>query len=101
MDEMLQQNSALASTRCEEGKHLLNLQQYEDALATFAQAARLDPNTALAHNGQSAALIRLRRYDDALLACEQAIWLDPTYVNGGKNILILSTPLSALEILTT
>ncbi len=61
----------------EEGYALIELKRYEEALATYEQAIRLDPNYALAYNSKGSTLVELKRYEEALAACEQAIRLDP------------------------
>lgn len=60
-----------------EGIQLYRLGWYEEALAAFEQALRLDPHFADALFGKGNALYFLKRYEDALLAYEQAIRLDP------------------------
>jgi len=60
-----------------EGIQLYRLGRYEEALAAFEQALRLDPHFADALFGKGNALYFLKRYEDALLAYEQAIRLDP------------------------
>ncbi len=60
-----------------EGIQLYRLGWYEEALATFEQALRLDPHFADALFSKGNALYFLKRYEDALLAYEQAIRLDP------------------------
>ena len=61
----------------EEGNNLYVLKRYEEALAAYEQAIRLDPNDALAFYNKGGALIELKRHEEALTACEQAIRLDP------------------------
>jgi tetratricopeptide (TPR) repeat protein len=79
MEEQLQQQPATATERGKEGKRLLKLRRYGDALIAFEQATQLDPQAAFAYTGRGAALIGLRCYEEALLACEQAIQLNPMY----------------------
>jgi Flp pilus assembly protein TadD len=74
----------------DEGKTLRNLKRYEEALAAFEQAIRLDPNHAVYYNEKGLALYDLKRYEEALAAFEQAIRLDPnhsTYHNNKGNTL--------------
>ena len=54
-----------------------HLNRYEEALAAYEQAIRLDPNDALAYRGKGDALYYLARLGEALAAYEQAIRLDP------------------------
>ncbi len=87
----------------DEGGTFHRLQKYDEALAAYGQAIRLDPNDALAyyykgraldayeqarqldpnlpfaHINKGAALRDLKRYDEELAAYEQAIRLDPNY----------------------
>ncbi len=87
----------------DEGGTFHRLQKYDEALAAYEQAIRLDPNDALAyyykgraldayqqarqldpnlpfaHINKGAALRDLKRYDEELAAYEQAIRLDPNY----------------------
>ena len=65
----------------EEGYTLRDLKRYQEALAAYKQAIRLDPNYAAAYNGKGYALNGLKRYQEALAAFEQAIRLNPNYAN--------------------
>src|SRR5260370_18336588 len=60
-----------------EGNALYNLKRYEEALGTFEQAIRLDPNYSYAYYYKGNALNDLKRYEEAVQAFEQAIHLDP------------------------
>ena len=60
-----------------EGNALNGLKRYEEALAAYEQAIRLDPNYTYAYYGKGNALSDLKRYEEALAAYEQAIRLDP------------------------
>src|SRR5260370_852612 len=62
-----------------EGNALYNLKRYEEALGTFEQAIRLDPNYSYAYYYKGNALNDLKRYEEAVQAFEQAIHLDPNY----------------------
>ncbi len=64
----------------EEGKVLMFYApiRYEEALAAFEQALRLDPNDGLTYRMKGMALRALRRNEEALAAYEQAIVLDAT-----------------------
>ncbi len=69
----------------EEGTTFRNLKRYQEALAAYEQAIRLDPNFALAYNNKGNALGNLKRYQEALAAFEQAIRLDHNYANAYYN----------------
>ena len=62
-----------------EGNARTELKRYEEALATFEQAIRLDPNYSYAYYYKGNALNDLNRYEEAVQAFEQAIHLDPNY----------------------
>ena len=64
-----------------EGFTLNALKRYEEALAAYDQAIRLDPNYAKAYNGKGVALRDLKRYEEALAAFEHAIRLNPNDAN--------------------
>ncbi|HEX3640943.1 MAG TPA: tetratricopeptide repeat protein, partial [Ktedonobacteraceae bacterium] len=63
----------------EEGNVHFNAGRYEAALATYEQALRSDPNSAVAYTGKGNALRRLNRKTEALEAYEQALRLDANY----------------------
>jgi len=69
----------------EEGNALSDLKRYEEALAAYEQAIRLDPNYAKAYYNIGVALYDLKRYEEALAAFEQAIRLDPDYADAYNN----------------
>ncbi len=62
-----------------------DLKRYEEALAAYDQAIRLDPNYAGAYNGRGIALGELKRYEEALAAFDQAIRLAPNYIGAYYN----------------
>lgn len=62
----------------EEDVTLSDLQRYEEELAAYEQAIRLDPTDAYAYLCKGNALYMLKRYEEALGAYEQAIHLDST-----------------------
>jgi len=63
----------------EEGKRLRNRKRYEEALAAYEQAIRIDPNNALAYSNKGYILYELKMYEEALAAYDQVIRLDPNY----------------------
>ncbi|MFL5588082.1 MAG: tetratricopeptide repeat protein [Ktedonobacteraceae bacterium] len=84
----------------EEGYALWNLKRYEEALAAFEQALRLDPNLASAYYNKGKALLDLNRPEEALAAFEQALRLDPNltsaYHGKGAALWELKRPEEAL-----
>jgi len=60
------------------GEALFVLHRYQEALAIYDQALRLDPNHPGLHLARGSALVSLGRYEEALAAYEQTIRLDPT-----------------------
>ena len=74
----------------DEGNAHYKAKQYEEALAGYEQAIRLDPNYAGAYISKGKTLTTLERYKEALAAYEQAIRLDPNSaiaINGKGNAL--------------
>ena len=61
------------------GNTLNNLRHYEEALAAYEQAIRLDPKFARAYNDKGWTLSNLMRLEEAVADFEQAIRLDPNY----------------------
>jgi tetratricopeptide (TPR) repeat protein len=62
-----------------EGIALYELKRYEEALAAYEKAIRLDPNFAAAYNNKGDALYKLNCIEEALAAYEQAVRLDPNF----------------------
>src|SRR6266478_5212236 len=80
----------LKKERLEEGVTLSDFERYEEELAAYEQAIRLDPTDADCYYLKGNLLYNLKRYRKALAAYEQAIRLDPNYVhayNGKGNAL--------------
>src|SRR5229473_931592 len=75
----------LKKERLEEGVTLSDFKRYEEELAAYEQAIRLDPNYVHAYNGKGNALSDLSRYEEALAAYEQAIRLDPNFAYAYNN----------------
>jgi tetratricopeptide (TPR) repeat protein len=69
----------------DEGNALEDLKRYDEALAAYEQAIRLDPNYALAYNNTGNALEDLKRYEEAFAAYDQAIRLNPNYALAYNN----------------
>ncbi|MGZ3601532.1 MAG: tetratricopeptide repeat protein, partial [Ktedonobacterales bacterium] len=68
-----------ARLRVYAGNALMTLNRYEDALASYEEAERLDRANAGALIGKGWALLSLRRYDEALATLDQAIQIAPNY----------------------
>ncbi len=68
-----------------EGNALYNLKRYEEAIAAYDQAIRLNPNYALAYNNKGIALKNLKRHEEAIAASDQAIRIDPSYAPAYHN----------------
>jgi len=66
-----------AMTWYERGNTLYYQKRYLEALRAYEKAIELDPNLALARNGEGTALECLGRYNEALQAQNKAIELDP------------------------
>lgn len=69
----------------QEGNAYSQANRYEEALAAYEQAIRLEPNYARSYLNKGEALSKLRRYSDALAAFDQAIRLDPNYARSYHN----------------
>jgi serine/threonine protein kinase len=65
--------------------HYLKAKRYQEALAAFEQAIRLDPDDASIYNGKGLVLRELKRSQEALAAYERAIRLDPNYAEAYFN----------------
>ncbi len=63
----------------EEGNALEDLKRYNQALAAYEQAIRLDPKYTFAVVGKGNVLWHLKRFEEALAVYEQAIRFDPNY----------------------
>ena len=70
-----------------EGDTHYNAKRYQEALAAYEQAIRLDPNDAGTHLNinRGNTLHQLKRYQEALAAYEQATLLDPNYAGAYLN----------------
>lgn len=65
----------------DEGTEFLRFLKYDEALAAYEQAIRLDPpNAAVVYCDKGYTLSLLERYEEALVAYEQAIHLDPANI---------------------
>src|SRR6266702_724621 len=77
-----------------EGDNLHALKRYEEALAAYEQAIRLDSNNAYAYINKGIILRNLKRYEEALAAYDLAIHLNPNtteiYNNKGNALQALN-----------
>jgi len=71
-----------AETQLTFGKEYLRAGRYEEALAAFEEAARIDHGETRALMGRSLALTRLGRYDEALAAANDIFRLAPNSPHG-------------------
>src|SRR5581483_2956970 len=60
-----------------EGNALKNLKRYEEAIAAYNQAIRLDPTNALAYHNKGDILDDLKRHEEAITVLDQALRLNP------------------------
>lgn len=74
---MLITRAEMKEEKLEEGNALYNLKRYEEALVSYEQAIRLDPNDSTIYYRKGFALESLERYTEALASYEQAIRLNP------------------------
>jgi predicted O-linked N-acetylglucosamine transferase (SPINDLY family) len=85
---------------CNLGAALLQLQRPQEALASFEEALKLDPQTLLALYNRANVLQTLERHDEALASYDRALSLHPQFFeasnNRGNSLLELQQPLDAL-----
>jgi tetratricopeptide (TPR) repeat protein len=86
-----------ASFFLKRGISLSSLGRQEEALASFEQALRLDPNHANAHNNRGNVLLQLGRQEEALASFEQALRLDPNHAGTHNNRGIVLRDLGRLK----
>lgn len=63
------------------GKQWLDQQRYDEAVAAYRQAVRLEPQNALAHYGLGVAYSRKGEYGEAMAAYREAIRLQPDHAD--------------------
>ena len=79
------------------GSSLIELKQFEKALATFERALAISPNHFGALNNRGNALLKLRRLREALESYEQALAIDPHRAQGLSNRGIVLAELGRFE----
>jgi predicted O-linked N-acetylglucosamine transferase (SPINDLY family) len=93
-------NPKIASYHSNRGLALKELNQFEDAVASFSDAISLDPNYAEAYSNRGVALRRLNLLEAAVYSCSKAIELNPSlpeaYSNRGLALQALKKLDSAL-----
>lgn len=60
-----------------QGNDSTDAKKYEDAVAAYTEAIKLQPKSDLAYHNRGYALAKLGRYEEALADCNRAIELDP------------------------
>src|SRR6266487_5269251 len=75
------QTKALAFFHTSKAEMLYGRGFYEEALAFYEEALRLDPNDTDSYIGKGDALYKLGRYEEALAFYEEALRLDPNNVD--------------------
>ncbi|MTJ50399.1 serine/threonine-protein kinase [Dolichospermum sp. UHCC 0259] len=68
-----------------QGNTLIQLQRYEEALATYEKAIDIKPDYPQALYGQGKALFQLKKYQESLKAYDQAIQIQPNYLEAWTN----------------
>jgi tetratricopeptide (TPR) repeat protein len=91
----------LASIYNNQGISYRNLKRYEQAIANFNEALKLDPNYALAYAGRGNGYWRFGRYQEALQDYDRAITLDPklawAYAGRGETYRLLKEYRQAIQ----
>ncbi|EFH83561.1 serine/threonine-protein kinase [Ktedonobacter racemifer] len=82
-------------------KALIEVKQYQEALAMCEQALRFDPSSALLYVNRASALCGLKRYQEALEACDQALQrnsrISLAHYNASEALMQLGRHQQALE----
>ncbi len=63
-----------------------NLKHYDDAIAVYRQALRINPEYSSAWNNLGNAYHILKRYDDAIAAFRHALRINPEHANAWNNV---------------
>jgi len=78
-------NSKNAIELYNQGNTLIQLQRYQEALATYEKAIDIKPDYPQALYGQGKALFQLKKYQESLIAYDQAIQIQPNYLEAWTN----------------
>ena len=62
----------------ENADSLLSKGKYNEAIAAYSEAIRVDPKQSHAYHGRGVAYGGVRKHDEAIADCTEAIRLDPT-----------------------
>jgi len=68
-----------------QGIDYAGLRQYTEAIASYDNATRIDPEYATAWYNRGSALLNLARYEDAVASYDNATRIDPGYANAWIN----------------
>ena len=72
------------------GKQWLDQQRYDEAIAAYRQAVRLEPQNALAHYGLGVAYSRKGENEQAIAAYREAIRLQPEHADAHYGLGVAS-----------
>ncbi|QSV53638.1 MAG: tetratricopeptide repeat protein [Dolichospermum sp. UKL201] len=78
-------NSKNAIELYNQGNTLIQLQRYQEALATYEKAIDIKPDYPQALYGKGKALFQLKKYQESLIAYDQAIQIQPNYLEAWTN----------------
>ena len=78
-------NSKNAIELYNQGNTLIQLQRYEEALATYEKAIDIKSDYPQALYGKGKALFQLKKYQESLIAYDQAIQIQPNYLEAWTN----------------
>ena len=72
-----------------EGNRLYELKRYKEALESYNQSIRLDPNNAVAYFNRGVCLSDLNKKQEAIESYIEAIRLKPDYTKAINNLKLL------------
>jgi tetratricopeptide (TPR) repeat protein len=78
-------NSKNALELYNQGNTLIQLQRYQEALATYEKAIDIKSDYPQALYGKGKALFQLKKYQESLIAYDQAIQIQPNYLEAWTN----------------